>query len=162
MTKKKRSVKNNNYSKLSADDIISKYSNKRTVRYKNEVAEKAKKGGITPLLGISVLLFLFLAAMSTGLFGSNVLTPQTAPQTGSQDVTNGSTSDVPVYDQGIDLSGVTLSVYRTSTCGCCHGFINYMRDLGATVVDNIEEQSDLNSRKASQVSLKTSTLVILL
>ncbi len=148
MAKKIKSNKNRINSNISADEIIDRYNTRRKVKAAKVVEKKSGGFGIIPW--ITVFAVIVIIGLVTGLFsGHNTsFVTDTTDNSGSESG-NDANQGVPVYDQGVDLTDITLNVYRTATCGCCHEFINYMRDLGATVNDNIEEQADLDARKAS-------------
>lgn len=47
------------------------------------------------------------------------------------------------------LAGLTATVYRSATCGCCQGYIAYLRQNGLTVEEKIagNDDSDLGQIK---------------
>lgn len=78
-------------------------------------------------------------------FGSNQ-TQTTPPVTG---VTAGavSTNSPEDLSEGLVLGGETITVYKTSTCGCCGVFVQYLEREGATVqVENVTDLSQIKKQ----------------
>ena len=60
---------------------------------------------------------------------------------------NSSAKSLPQSDDEptLDLSALTMTVYKSPTCGCCSGWVDYMKEEGFTV--NSVDTDDMSSIK---------------
>jgi len=94
-----------------------------------------------PALGLSVLL---LSACGNS---TSAVAPASEPLAQATTSDSQETTEAPV-----DIAALTMTVYKSPTCGCCHEWVDYMKSEGFSVtaidtddVESIKAEHGLNS-----------------